>query len=243
MWKIVGATIQGTSHIKDAIPCQDFIKYSERNNVYCIALADGAGSCSHSAIGAEIACQTICNMILRDFDVIYNLEESKFQQKLIHAIRTRVGIKAKKEGVTKSEFSSTLLFVAHQDNKFIIGHIGDGVIGYIKDDTLLVLSEPENGEFANTTYFFTTKNYKRHLRIKKGIFEGVKAFFLMSDGSAECLFHKKDKVFSKALFTISNWINEYDEQIVNMAIKENMGDLFISHTSDDCSLIMIQKST
>ena len=32
------------------------------------------------------------------------------------------------------DLASTLLFVAIKDNKFIMAHIGDGIIGYLKQD-------------------------------------------------------------------------------------------------------------
>ena len=64
----------------------------------------------------------------------------------------------------------TLLFVSIKNNKYIAGHIGDGIIGIIDEKgDAIVLSEPENGEFANTTYFTTSENYKYHLRLYREI--------------------------------------------------------------------------
>lgn len=48
------------------------------------------------------------------------------------------------------DLASTLLFTAVRNGNYILCHIGDGVLGYLKDGELKVASKPENGEFANT---------------------------------------------------------------------------------------------
>lgn len=42
-----------------------------------------------------------------------------------------------------------LLLAAVSEERFLLVHIGDGVIGYLDGDTLKVASVPDNGEFAN----------------------------------------------------------------------------------------------
>ena len=42
MWKIVQCAVQGRSHIKADIPCQDKTFALVKNEVYVMALADGA---------------------------------------------------------------------------------------------------------------------------------------------------------------------------------------------------------
>lgn len=241
MWKVVGASIRGTSHVRDDKPCQDYIKYYHVSETCCIALSDGAGSYIYPEKGAQISCDAICQLIEKSFDEFYELQVDEIKRKLIHKIRTRIGIHAKNKNVSKDEFSATLLFVAIKSEKFLLGHIGDGVIGCLKDGKLIVLSNPENGEFANTTYFVTSKNYQKHLRLIKGINDGSEAFFLMSDGAAECLYSKKDNKFANALLTMSSWIHNNDESVVSEAIEENMSRLFPKHTQDDCSIIIMQK--
>ena len=59
------------------------------------------------------------------------------------------------------DLASTLLFVAIKDNKFIMAHIGDGIIGYLKQDELKIATHPMNGEFINTTVFTTSMDVVR----------------------------------------------------------------------------------
>ena len=80
-------------------------------------------------------------------------------------------------------------------------HLGDGYafgLNYERDEksaevTLqqVAASFPENGEYANETYFFTDEKWREHLRIS-GSGEGVNFAVVMSDG-AEPFFVSKDK--------------------------------------------------
>ena len=48
-WRIVGASVQGTSHQKDDIPCQDAHGYRVLlSGAIVVAVADGAGTASRS---------------------------------------------------------------------------------------------------------------------------------------------------------------------------------------------------
>ncbi|MDE6020022.1 MAG: protein phosphatase 2C domain-containing protein [Ruminococcus sp.] len=243
MWKIAGASIIGSSHIKNLSPCQDFIHSLTRNEVSCISLADGAGSYKYSDIGAEISCKAITEYFTSEFDRFLSMSALEIKQFIIHGIRTRLGRKARVLDTTKVELSSTLLFVAIKGHNFIIGHIGDGVICGDIDGNLVLLSNPENGEFANTTYFVTSRNYKEHFRIYRGNVTAFKSFFLMSDGAAEALFHKKEHIFSPALKIFASWLDKHHSEDVDKAIKNNMEKLFPKHTSDDCSIIIAHKIT
>ena len=242
MWKIAGASIAGSSHTKNDTPCQDFIYSLTMEEATCIALADGAGSCKYSDIGAKISCIAITEHFTADFDRLFSLSTIEILRYIIHFIRTRIGRKASMLETNKMELSSTLLFLAIKGDKFLLGHIGDGVICGELNGKLVLLSAPENGEFANTTYFVTSRNYKEHFRILRGNASDYTSFFLMSDGAAEALFHKKEQFFSPALKTFSSWLDKYQSNEVSAAIKSNMKNLFPKHTSDDCSIIIAHKS-
>ena len=68
--------------------------------------------------------------------------------------------------------------------------------------------------------------------------DNYNSFFLMSDGAADCLYHKKQRIFAPAIRSFSSWIEKYDEESVNLALLENMTKIFPKHTTDDCSFIM-----
>ena len=87
-----------------------------------------------------------------------------------------------------------------------------------------VLSEPENGEYANQTYFITSDNAINHFRIYKNNLDKIRGFILMSDGSYESLFDKSSNMLTQANETMFSWIENKNHTIdkVKAALKENI---------------------
>ena len=234
----------GTSHLEQGKGCEDVIKVITTEDTAAIALADGAGSFSKAFEGATIATEKCSKWLQKNFDWAYNANTSDIKHKLINVIRRSLRIQAQKEKTKFMEYSSTLLFVAVNNNRYIAGHVGDGVIGVITtDEESVVLSEPERGEFANNTYFTTSSQISKHFRLHRGTITHISSFFLMSDGSADCLYNQKDKTFAPAVnkFAISLAKASYEEIAqVNSALTNVMERFFSSRTNDDCSFIMLQ---
>ena len=76
------------------------------------------------------------------------------------------------------DLASTLLFVAIKENQFILGHVGDGIIGYLKHGQLKIASFPTNGEFPNETLFATSPNADSQMNIVKGELNAISGFVL-----------------------------------------------------------------
>ena len=66
--RVAGAYITGKSHIENNTPCQDRTFSQSRNDTTVITLADGAGSCISSDIGAEIVTKLVADVICDNFD-------------------------------------------------------------------------------------------------------------------------------------------------------------------------------
>ena len=73
---------------------------------------------------------------------------------MIEVIEKRLEQTAKQQECDMIDLASTLLFVAIKDNKFIMAHIGDGIIGYLKQDELKIATHPMNGEFINNNSIY-----------------------------------------------------------------------------------------
>jgi len=57
-WQVIGAAVQGLSHQKQGLPCQDALEFRcLPDGVLLVALADGAGSATRSEVGARAAVQ------------------------------------------------------------------------------------------------------------------------------------------------------------------------------------------
>ncbi len=148
---------------------------------------------------------------------------------------------AKNKNSTPNEFSSTLLFVSIKKNKFICGHLGDGVIAYVYKDKLQVLSIPESGEFANETYFVTSFNYVEKFKLIKGYVDAIDAFVLMSDGTSNSLYDKRKSTVSPVVSNILNWLDHYTIAEVNDALKTNFETVIRAKTRDDCSIAFVKR--
>lgn len=64
LWHIIGASVTGTSHLKQGNGCDDTHMYQQHNNgSLMLAVADGAGSARYAALGARTAANAAMNAI------------------------------------------------------------------------------------------------------------------------------------------------------------------------------------
>ena len=240
MWKIAQCAIQGRSHIKNNIPCQDKTFALVRNGVYVTALADGAGSAELSHLGAGRVTEFVCHELSENFDRFFDSEDGvSVKQELMSKIIISIDEVARKYQSDIKKFASTLLFVAVKDDRFIIAHLGDGVIGYVKNDILKVASEPYNGEFANTTVFTTSKNATFFLKLIKGTLENISGFVLMSDGTAEALYSKAKKQLSNGVKKVIDLCRHANLEYVEKMLDYSFCNTIRQVTADDCSICVM----
>lgn len=240
MWNSIQCAVQGRGHIKDEIPCQDKTYYLFENDISVIALADGAGSASMSHFGAEFVTHKICELLTQQFDIYFNEDDGATVKRVIVGILME-GLEnlAKELNCEIKDLASTLLVVSVYDGKYIILHIGDGVIGYVKNDELKIASHPENGEFVNTTVFVTSKDVFPTMKIMKGKLNGITGFVLMSDGTEASLYNKREKSLAPALKKIMDLSHNMEVDCLQNEIKRSFENVIRNATTDDCSLIML----
>ena len=130
MWRLYECSSQGRAHIKENIPCQDKTCTIERNGVYVISLADGAGSALMSHFGAEAVTNIISIELADNFESYWAESDVKIARmsiylRFLNCLRN----KASDLHCEVNDLASTLLAVAVNGNRFIIIHLGDGVVG------------------------------------------------------------------------------------------------------------------
>lgn len=244
MWKIVNYEACGRSHYSSNTPCQDKTMAKESNGTYCIALADGAGSAKLSHYGANIVVESTVNYLTENFDsLIENTNGVMVKQEIVTYIIENLKINAEKYQCELKDLASTLLFVAIKDNRFIIGHIGDGIIGYLKNDNILVASKPSNGEFVNSTFFVTSSKAIQNMKLFKGDIKDITGFVLMSDGSADSFYIKREDQLADTTKKIIKWTSTLEGEKIHELIKDSFDNLVIKNTTDDCSIAIIAKSS
>ena len=239
VWNTVQCAVQGKGHVKTGTPCQDRTYHVKQNNVDVIALADGAGSANMSHYGAKFVTMKICQLLSEQFEMYYNEEDGAAVKRVIIGILLE-GLEqlSNKFNCDIKDMASTLLVVAIHDGKYIILHIGDGVIGYVKNDELKVASHPENGEFVNTTIFVTSKDALATMKLMKGQLNGITGFTLMSDGTETSLYDKKEKKLAPVLKKMMDLLKLMDSDCLQLEIEKSFEKVIKNSTSDDCSIIL-----
>lgn len=242
MWHYSGCEVQGRGHIKKQIPCQDKTKTTYINNTYVISLSDGAGSARLSHYGAACVVDSITDFLSSDFDLLFNNADGR-QVKM--AIMERILTDVKKEAqnllCSINDLAATMLAVAIKDEKFIIVHIGDGVIGYLDGTVLKVASAPSNGEHANETYFVTSENALNVLKLFKGNINNISGFVIMSDGTEQSLYNKKSNMLSGAVLKLMQHNVLVDEKTMCFQLENTFKNVIITRTQDDCSIALLSK--
>ncbi|WP_085022864.1 protein phosphatase 2C domain-containing protein [Anaerovibrio sp. JC8] len=142
-------------------------------------------------------------------------------------------------GCEKKECASTLLAVAVKGDRFVLMHIGDGVIGYTKDNKIKIASYPDNGEFSNVTVFTTSSDAIFSMKLLKGELNGIDSFILMSDGTEAGLYHKKNKSLTSALVRVVDFVRFFPELTVRGMLVDSLKNVIQQVTVDDCSIAII----
>lgn len=243
MWNVIQCAIQGRGHIKSNTPCQDKTYSMITDTMQVIALADGAGSARLSHYGAETVTKFICLELTDKFDAYFaDNNGAAVKQQLIERLLKSLNETAKQLDCEIKELASTLLFVAVRNEQFIIAHIGDGVIGYLKNDELKIASQPENGEFVNTTVFTTSKDAIMTMKLIKGSLGEIQGFVLMSDGTETSLYSKKERKLADILKKIMQMSTIVSTDKVQGQLKQSFENVIINATTDDCSIAMLVKT-
>lgn len=243
MWKSVDYSARGRSHVMAGIPCQDKTLAICKNGVNVIALSDGAGSAKWSHFGAEAVIRTAADYMCEKFSsLLDNTDGRQVKLELLEQLKRSLVEKRDQMQCELKDLASTLLLVAVRDNSFLMVHIGDGVIGYTKNDVLKVASSPENGEFVNTTTFVTSNEAAAEMRLFKGSVEQISGFVLMSDGTAESLYHKQTGQLVPALLKIMHRNSVITHDRMLMQIEESFDNVVVKNTTDDCSIAIMSRN-
>lgn len=243
MKNVIQTYLQGSRHKKNNQPCEDRTYSLALNGVDAIALADGAGSHNypHAAEGADCVTREICRFFCEKFDELYETEDiATIQRAIMVRCQNALSKKAEQMGLNDiSTMASTLLAVAVKDGKAISCHLGDGAIGAVTDDSIKVISAPENGEFASTTYFMTLPNAEQYIHFSKFDVNNTAIYFLMSDGTCDYSYDDVHGLFLDGAAKLA------------LMVYDKMGEIKLTETvqkhliepdsgSDDCSFIALK---
>jgi hypothetical protein len=196
-WRVVGASVRGPAHEQSGLPCQDRMFYRCKDAMLVAVISDGAGSATHAEIGAEICASVVGEQLFKALQgatapdisnvtgIRLLLEQAVISARHSLPIAERL---ANSDDPRFSDYHATLLGAVAQPAGGFFFHIGDGAaVAYESfPDGSQVISGPENGEYANETFFFTEADWRVHLRITP--FPTAELVILTTDGAASLAF-------------------------------------------------------
>lgn len=253
-WKQCGTAVQGKDHINAGVVCQDNVASACKNGVHAIALSDGGGSRKFSEVGSEYSTRAVCALLVEKFDDFYARQQQIAEggpkaDKLLMRLRLEIldtVLDALRTQVTPEralpDFGCTLQFAAVKDGRYIVGHVGDGVIAALYQRGLArrveVLSHPENGGGPNITFFITDHDAKDHLRLQHGECHQLEGILMMSDGPEEVLYNATGGMHQNTLKLFDNYAGVCREQY-EANLSRFLGRTVARHSFDDLSLNML----
>ena len=230
--KTVGVCVCGAQHKQEGCACQDRVYAYSGDDFSMIAVSDGAGSKRYAAQSAELlvrTTQTFFETIARD--PIGAFDRGKFIKEVQQAFRRR--------SYSETEAGATLLFAVSDGKRYLVGHMGDGAAILSRRERLSILSQPENGMYANETFFFPSRDAQRHFRVIQGEAKKGDGILLASDGAADCLYDPNTGQVANACRMMVQWTREYDRETCAQILENNLKNVFSEYSSDDKSVAVL----
>ncbi len=194
MWRVFCASATGQRNLEQGAAGQDASHYVVTEDVLVAIVCDGAGSVPEGRTGSHFMAHALAEDLASTMHADPSLCEvqadgyARLEATIlgtIHSVRTRLADLAASRQLSLHDFSCTLVGCVASPRGGCFFQIGDGfaIQQAVNGDS--ALSHPENGEYADETYFVTDENWKDHLRLtplpapERGCLIG-----LMSDGTA-----------------------------------------------------------
>lgn len=178
-WQIAKVSVTGNSHNILNIPCQDSCFVATNNDKQWVSLvvSDGAGSAKYSDKSSSLVVRVFGNALI-DLSAELNtrIPGAWINDFVIEKILdTRKELRHLANSDDLKDYHCTLVACLIGPTGGFLIHIGDGALfgGTYSDIDFFnntiskncYISLPENGEYANETFFITEGDWVKHLRI------------------------------------------------------------------------------
>ena len=210
---ICGISMQGTGHIAENIPCQDYHQVEildAKRNIGIAVVSDGAGSAKNSAIGSKTVCENAIKYLKIAIAKFHWLEKDKLPdasqwdkvvREAIHLMQIALFETAKSNECELKTLAAACIILFFTPEKSYFAHVGDGRAGIRTSAGWEVILTPHKGEEANQTVFVTNEILKPadlmisgvHVPETLVINKPISAFVLMSDGCEDGLWVKNKR--------------------------------------------------
>jgi transposase-like protein len=241
-WKAAHASVVGSKHLKAGFRCQDAsaIKVNQAKDALAACVCDGAGSARYSDLGAEAVANAVTKLLCEKANKF--ISNTLAEADILKTARAAIDEQVKIHGGEVKDYACTIVALLVTNEKAVTAHLGDGVIAMVEDSSPRVLSSPDNGEFANQTFFVTSSSAPHRMRVNViPISPLVKSFALMSDGAQASLYDKKNNIVSSVVEQMASWLDDAPAEEVNLGMQSAIQDSLIPKTDDDCTVAVIRR--
>jgi len=249
-WNVVRASVRGTGHIKNGIPCQDYNNYEVVAGEFVIvAVADGVGTAPKADEGAKLAVEAFLSSARKALDDHYASEEDEWLDIVANAFQD-----AKKdlerEAHTKflkpEAYGTTLIAVILGRDWLVTGHIGDGgAVALFANKQLMTISPPQRGEYVNQVVPLTDPDALDVARFSARNI-GVDAVALFTDGIQHLALNNSDDSahppFFASIFEEMPIIKDCEKASLLLA-EYLASERVSSRTDDDKTLILVGRKS
>lgn len=183
-WRVAGASVRGTGHVKACLPCQDAhdvrVSLGPDGVPLLIAVAsDGAGSARHAEDASRAACEFATaraeHLVWHDGLTLDRLSPAG----LIADVRAHLEQLAASRDWAVRDLYCTFLMALILPDAALFMQVGDGAIVFGSCDMDMAFW-PQGGEYANETHFVVSaSNDQVHARFVPG---PVTSVALLTDG-------------------------------------------------------------
>jgi hypothetical protein len=169
VWRHIAQSLQGSSHRADGTCCQDFncvrVLGDGADAALVACVADGAGSARFSDVGSKIACESIIELAGAFFGQYGSFDalDRSDVQRWCDEIQSRIEAAADERLCNTRELATTLLAAVTSAHSSTFFQIGDGGIVVRSAGVYGVVFWPQSGEYANSTNFITSNEYRDQL--------------------------------------------------------------------------------
>jgi hypothetical protein len=244
-WRIIAASVQGTSHLEKAFPCQDAHAFRVLpGGELLAAVSDGAGSAEHSREGAHLAVEQALAALKAVLESGAPEDEAGLQSAmtgLFVKTHQKLADFANAANTPLRAYATTLTCALVTGDWLVVGQIGDSaVIAEDANGALFLIARPQRGEYANETYFLTLPDAARRTVVYTAR-QPVRALALTTDGLLRLAIKlpacEPYPQFFKPLLTFAR--EAADEAQAQVELTDFLAsERVCTHTDDDKTLLL-----
>jgi len=240
-WRLVAASVKGSSHAAADLPCQDSNWASPSEGdiaapVLCAFAADGAGSALRGGDGAELAMEAAAHFMRQRTTQDGFQPDETLARECIEQVRARISHAAAEASLTPRDYACTFLGVISTTTQSVLVQVGDGGIVVDVGHGLALPIIPMSGEYANMTYFVTDEDALSRVQSKLFL-APVRKLAVFTDGLQRLAINMAAQTphepFFNRFFAILAKASAHDEEQLQDALEAFLKSQPVEERTDD----------